>query len=191
MDATERKAVIAEFEAARKKLLDLQRTAKEFSDFNGAIHQGLCQGVQDSLERVSGNTRKRYIVVQRAARCVLVVKMPLYGPEVSNGCRVYWSEPKEFSDLVNLLAIKDHEGTLTVLQDRFKNHEGRTYSTKAFIEREWDIIATRARIPKLEAYVREHEEGYQAALEDAKLEKIVNKTAGKAPKSKVRTPGSL
>jgi hypothetical protein len=191
MDATARKALIAEFEAAHKELLDLQKTVKEFSDFNGAIHQGLCQGVQDSLERVNGNTRKRYIVVKRAARCVLVVKMPLYGPEVSNGCTVYWSEPKEFSDLVNLLAIKTPEGVLTVLQNRFKNHEGRTYPTKTFIERDWNIIAIRARIHSLEAYVQEHKEGYEAALVDAKLENIVNKTAGKAPKTKTRTPGTL
>lgn len=140
---------------------------------------------------MNGNTRKRYIVVKRAARCVLVVKMPLYGPEVSNGCTVYWSEPKEFSDLVNLLAIKTPEGVLTVLQNRFKNHEGRTYPTKTFIERDWNIIAIRARIHSLEAYVQEHKEGYEAALVDAKLEKIVNKTAGKAPNTKTRTPGTL
>jgi hypothetical protein len=163
MDPEDRKAFIAEYQDAQSEAKELLAYKTRFEAFGGFIEQAECVRVQKSREGSSGKFTKHYIIVKKPTQLILVVKLPLFGTPPERGDMLYWTQPKDFTDEVVLLAIKKPDGTVKPLREKFKNADGKSCPTMFFVEPELNILFARGRLNELNEYLNQNRDAFEAA----------------------------
>jgi len=116
-----------------------------------------------------------------------VVKLPLYGVKPEAGDVLYWTQPKEHSDEVSLLAIKKPDRTVLVLKDKFKNAEGRQCLTLFFVEPQRNYMSVQVRLDQIREYLLLKQASFDAALEEKTLASEIKLKVRQTKKVKARS----
>lgn len=169
MNYEERRAFVAEYLAAEREASELQAYKNRYDSFRGFISQAECIRIEKSRERSNGKTAKYFLIVKKPSQPILVVKLPLYGAKPGAGDVLYWTQPKEYSDEVSLLAIKKPDGTVLVIKDKFRNDEGKQCPTMFFVDEKLNYMSVQVRIEQLRHYLWPHKNAFEAALEEKAL----------------------
>jgi len=178
MDPKDRKAFIAEYQDAQSEAKELLAYETRFEAFRGFIEQAECVRVQKSREGSSGKFAKHYIIVKKPTQPILIVKFSLYGPTAESGDTLYWTQPRDFTDEVVLLAIKKSDGTVKLLKDKFKNADGKSCPTMFFVKPELNIPFVRGRLNELNDYLNKNHAAFVATDEAEFLAKgVIPKTS--------------
>lgn len=165
MDSKDRKAFIAEYQDAQSEAKELLAYETRFEAFRGFIGQAECVKVIKSRERSSGKSVKHYLIVKKPTQPILVVKLPLFGTPPESGEMLYWTQPKDFTDEVVLLAIKKRDGTVKLLRDKFKNADGKSCPTMFFIQSKLNILYVRGKLKELDGYLNSNHAAFVATDE--------------------------
>lgn len=178
MDPEDRKAFIAEYQDAQSEADELLALKNRYDDFYGFFSQSECVRVVKSRERSNGRSVKHYIIVKKPTQPILIVKLSPYGPFPESGDTLYWTQPKDFTDEVVLLAIKKLDGTVKLLRDKFTNADGKSCPTMYFVKPELNILFVRGRLNELNEYLNQNRAAFEATDEAEFLAKgVIPKTS--------------
>jgi hypothetical protein len=186
MEPEDRKAFIAEYLAAQREAKELLAYKSRFDAFCGFISQAECVRVVESRERTNGKTAKHYLIVKKPTQPILVVKLPLYSSAPESGDTIFWTQPKDFTDEVEILAIKKPDGTVKLLKDNFKNTDKKSCQTMFFVEPSRDLIAVRSKLIALQEYIDTNRDQFDSTVEAQKLAAVakVSGWPGQKPRTK-------
>lgn len=187
MNYEERRAFVAEYLAAEREASELQAYKSRYDSFRGFISQAECVRIEKSREPSNGKTAKYFFIVKKPSQPILVVKLPLYGVKPEAGDVLYWTQPKEHSDEVSLLAIKKPDGTVLVLKDKFKNAEGRQCLTLFFVEPQRNYMSVQVRLDQIREYLLLKQASFDAALEEKTLASEIKLKVRQTKKVKARS----
>ena len=187
MNYEERRAFVAEYLAAEREASELQAYKNRYDSFRGFISQAECVRIEKSREPSDGKTAKYFFIVKKPSQPILVVKLPLYGAKPEAGDVLYWSQPKEHSDEVSLLAIKKPDGAALVLKDKFKNAEGRQCPTMFFVEPQRNYMSVQVKLDQIREYLLLKQASFDAALEEQELAQGIGLKTGAVKKVKTKS----
>lgn len=169
MDYEERRVFVSEYLAAEREASELQAYKNRYDTFRGFISQAECVRIEKSRERSNGRTAKYFFIVKKPSQPILVVKLPLYGAKPETGDTLFWTQPKEHSDEVSLLAIKKPDGAVLVLKNKFKNDQGKQCPTMFFVEPQRNYVSVQVKLDQIREYLLLKQASFDAALEEQEL----------------------
>ena len=112
------------------------------------------------------------------------MKLSPYGPLPESGNTLYWTQPKDLTDEVVLLAIKRTDGTILLLKDKFRNADRQSCGTMHFVEPQKDYLAVRGEIDKVNHYLQENRSAFEAANEGRQLASTIKLKANAGKKGR-------
>ena len=156
------KAFRADYQDAQSEKEALLAYKTRYEAFCRFISQGECVKVVNSRERQSGKLVKRYIIVKNPEQPILIVKLPLHGVVPERRDMLYWTQPKDFTDQVVLLAIKKPDRKVVLLKKKFKDADGKSCPTIFFVKSKLNLPYARGRLNEVDDYLKSNREAFEA-----------------------------